>query len=101
MNPILLRRRGGKFKNPLVFSKNYLSIVYTSDKLVTTQNPTTIQENSSTNTNTDTEVVEGEDDTTRTMDVGTLRERLEEAKLGLDGSREMLVTRLREHRQQN
>ena len=38
-------------------------------------------------------IVAGEDDTKRTMDVGTLRERLEEANLGLDGSREMLVTR--------
>ena len=71
---------------------------------MTTRNPTSpaaIQENTNTNTNTNAGVVEGEDDTTRTMDVWTLRERLIGANLGLDGNREMLVNRLRDYRQQH
>ena len=53
-------------------------LVYTSNKLVMTRNPTT---------------------TTTIMDVDTLREHLEDANLALDGSREVLVHRLRDYRQ--
>ena len=85
-------------------------LVSTSDKLVTTRNPTApaaIQDSagamsgaSSTDTDTDAVVVEGEDDTARTMDVRTLREHLIGANLVLDGSREMLISRLRDYRHQ-
>merc|ERR1711865_1081254 len=83
-------------------------LVYSSNKLVASRNPTpaAIQESAGetsgtarTGTNTDAVVVDGDDNTTHTMDVGTLREHLEDANLGLDGSREMLVTRLRNYRQ--
>jgi len=92
--------------------------VYTNNKIVATRNPNTsifgavsqdrIDEDdpvrrslASAVMNTNAGVVEGEDDTTRTIDVCTLRERLGEANLGLDGSREMLVTRLRDYHHQH
>ena len=61
-------------------------LVYTGNKLVATQNPTTTPAAAN-----DCSI----------MDVGTLREHLEEANRALDGSREMLVSRLRDYRQQH
>ena len=95
-------------------------LVYTSNKLVANRNPTAAAAaaattstlnsaggtNNATVSSTGTETNAGAvpvvmvDDNCTTMDVGTLREHLEDASLALDGSREVLVRRLRDYRQQ-
>ena len=84
-------------------------LVYTSNKLVATRNPTTTAaiatsaagatQNSAGGTNAGAAAVVVVDDNCTAMDVGTLREHLEDANLALDGSREALVHRLRDYRQ--
>jgi hypothetical protein len=93
-------------------------LVYTSNKLVATRNPTTTPptavgdtQNSAGGTNNATASSTGTEmnagavaarmvvDDCSTMDVGTLREHLDDANLALDGSREVLVHRLRDYRQ--
>ena len=64
-------------------------LIYTSNKLVAPRNPAT------TTTAVTSLTV------TATMDVGSLREHLEDANLPLDGSREMLISRLRDYRIQH
>ena len=63
-------------------------LVYSSDKWDATRNPTTTTAAIANST-------DGTNATTATIDVGTLREHLEDANLALDGSREVLVHRLR------
>ena len=66
-------------------------LIYTSNKLVATRNPTATPGGLA---------IYDSYDVSFTMDVSTLREHLEEANLALDGSREILVSRLHSYRQQ-